>query len=79
MLKIRIIPTLLYKNFGLVKGVGFDSWRRVGSALQAIMVYSLRGVDELLFLDISATSERRPPDFEIVDDLADECFMPLTV
>ncbi|MFZ5775063.1 MAG: imidazole glycerol phosphate synthase subunit HisF [Thermodesulfobacteriota bacterium] len=79
MLKIRIIPTLLYKNFGLVKGIGFDSWRRTGSALQAIMVYSLRGVDELIFLDISATKEGRPPDFEVVDDLADECFMPLTV
>lgn len=79
MLKIRIIPILLYKNFGLVKGVGFDSWRRTGSALQAVMVYSLRGVDELIFLDITATREGRPPDFEVVDDLADECFMPLTV
>jgi cyclase len=79
MLKIRIIPTLLYKNFGLVKGIGFDSWRRTGSALQAVMVYSLRGVDELIFLDISATKEGRQPDFEVVDDLADECFMPLTV
>ena len=79
MLKIRIIPTLLYKNFGLVKGVGFDSWRRTGSALQAIMVYSVRGVDELIFLDISATSEEREPDYALVDELADECFMPLTV
>ncbi|MEW6428696.1 MAG: imidazole glycerol phosphate synthase cyclase subunit [Thermodesulfobacteriota bacterium] len=79
MLKIRIIPTLLYKNFGLVKGVGFDSWRRTGSALQAILVYCLRGVDELVFLDITATGEQRRPDFGLVDDLADECFMPLTV
>lgn len=79
MLKVRIIPTLLYKNLGLVKGVGFDSWRRLGSALQAIKVYSLREVDELLFLDISATRENRPPDFATIDDLADECFMPLTV
>ena len=79
MLKIRIIPTLLYKNFGLVKGVGFDSWRRIGSALQAIMVYSLRGVDELIFLDITATNEGREPDYALIDELADECFMPLTV
>jgi len=79
MLKIRIIPTLLYKNFGLVKGVGFDSWRRVGSALQSIMVYSLREVDELIFLDIAATGEGREPDYALVDDLADDCFMPLTV
>lgn len=79
MLKTRIIPTLLYKNFGLVKGIGFDSWRRVGSALQTINVYSIREVDELVFLDITATEEERMPDLEVVDDLADECFMPLTV
>jgi len=79
MIKTRIIPTLLYKNYGLVKGVRFDSWRRVGSLLQSVKVYSMRGVDELIFLDISATLERRRPDFELIDDFADECFMPLTV
>jgi len=78
MLKTRVIPTLLHKNFGMVKGAGFDSRRRVGGALQFIKVFSLRGVDELVFLDIAATLEKRPPDFEIVDDLADECFMPFT-
>lgn len=79
MLKVRIIPTLLYKEVGLVKGVGFDSWRRVGSAMQAIKVYNMREVDELVFLDITATQERRCPDFELIDELADECFMPMTV
>ncbi|MCP3924042.1 MAG: imidazole glycerol phosphate synthase subunit HisF [Desulfobacterales bacterium] len=79
MLKLRIIPTLLYKNMTLVKGVGFDSWRRVGSVIQAIKVYNMRMVDELIFVDITATRENRKPDFELVDDFADECFMPLTV
>ena len=79
MLKVRIIPTLLYKNFGLVKGTAFDSWRRVGGVLQAVKVYNLREVDELIFLDISATLEERSPDFSLIDDIADECFMPLTV
>jgi len=79
MLKTRIIPTLLYKNFTLVKGVRFDSWRRVGSLMQAVKVYEMRGVDELIFLDITATQEGRLPDFTLVDDFADECFMPLTV
>jgi cyclase len=77
--KIRVLPTLLFKNVGLVKGVGFNSWRRVGGALQAIKVYNLREVDELVFLDITATNEARSPDFEAIDELADECFMPLTV
>lgn len=79
MPKIRIMPALLFKNVGLVKGVGFDSWRRVGSAMQAVKVYNMREVDELVYLDISATHDNRPPDFETVDELADECFMPLTV
>ena len=79
MLKTRIIPTLLYKDFGLVKGVGFDSRRAVGSAMQAVKVYEMRGVDELVFLDVTATLQGRPPDLELIDELADECFMPLTV
>jgi imidazole glycerol-phosphate synthase subunit HisF len=79
MPKIRVMPTLLFKDVGLVKGVGFDSWRRVGSAMQAVKVYNMREVDELVYLDITATTDGRPPDFETVDDLADECFMPLTV
>lgn len=79
MPKIRVMPTLLFKDVGLVKGVGFDSWRRVGSAMQAVKVYNMREVDELVYLDITATADGRAPDFETVDELADECFMPLTV
>jgi cyclase len=79
MLKVRVIPTLLFKDVGLVKGVSFDSWRRVGSAMQAVKVYNMREVDELVFLDITATPDGRRPDFGSVDDLADECFMPMTV
>lgn len=79
MLKTRLIPTLLYKNLGLVKGKEFNSWRRVGAAMQAIKIYNMRNVDELIFLDITATEEGRQPDFELIDELADECFMPLTV
>ena len=79
MLKTRIIPTLLYRDFGLVKGVRFDSRRAVGAAMQAVKVYNLRGVDELVFFDVTATIDARPPDLELIDDLADDCFMPLTV
>lgn len=79
MLKVRVMPTLLYRDFTLVKGVGFDSWRRVGSAMQAVKVYNMREVDELVFLDITATLQGREPDYALIDDIADECFMPLTV
>ncbi len=47
MLKKRIIPTLLYKEMGLVKGSKFNSWRRVGPVLPSIKVYNTREVDEL--------------------------------
>lgn len=77
--KVRIMPTLLYKDVGLVKGIGFDSWRRVGSVIQAIKVYNMRQVDEVVIFDITATRKRREPDFQLIDDLADDCFMPLTV
>ncbi|HEX2653036.1 MAG TPA: imidazole glycerol phosphate synthase cyclase subunit [Xanthobacteraceae bacterium] len=79
MLKTRIIPTLLFKNVGLVKGKEFDSGRRVGAALQSIRVYNLREVDELVFLDIAATPSGARPDFREIDELADNCFMPMTV
>ncbi len=79
MLKVRIIPTLLWKNHGLVKGVGFDSSRRVGTVLPAIKVYNTRQVDELILLDIAASDEEREPDYESVAEFSAECFVPLTV
>lgn len=79
MLKVRLIPTLLWKDVGLVKGTGFDSWRRVGTVLPAIKVYNTRDVDELILLDIAATPERRDLDYDSVEEFASECFVPLTV
>lgn len=79
MLKTRIIPTLLWKDFGLVKGIGFDSWRRVGTVLPAIKVYNTREVDELILVDITATNEDREPDYESVEEFCAECFVPITV
>lgn len=79
MLKVRVIPTLLWKQFGLVKGVGFDSWRRVGPVLPAIKVYNQREVDELVLLDIVAHQLEGVPDFESINEFGQECFVPLTV
>ena len=79
MLKTRVIPTLLYRDFTLVKGVRFDSRRVVGSPVQAVQVYNLRNVDELMFLDVRATLDDRRPDFDLIDEIADHCFMPLCV
>ena len=79
MLKYRVIPTMLWKNVGLVKGVKFDSWRRVGPVLPAIKVYNLRQVDEIILVDITATSEKREPDYEAIAEFTAECFIPITI
>lgn len=78
MLKTRIIPTLLWKDTTLVKGVGFDSWRRVGTIIPSIKVYNTRQVDELIVLDITATAQGREPDYLSIKEFAGECFVPLT-
>lgn len=79
MLKVRVIPTLLWKGLGLVKGVGFDSWRRVGPVLPAVKVYNSRDVDELILVDITASQENELPDHDSVADFSAECAVPLTV
>jgi cyclase len=79
MLKVRVIPTLLWKHFGLVKGVGFDGWRRVGPVMPAVKVYNQREVDELVLVDIVAHLSTDDPDFESIDEFGQDCFVPLTV
>lgn len=79
MLKVRVIPTLLWKQFGLVKGIGFDSWRRVGPVLPAIKVYNQRDVDELVLVDIVAHHQTDELDFESIAEFSQDCFVPFTV
>lgn len=76
-LAVRIIPTLLTRGRQLVKGKQFNAWRSVGVTEQAVRIHQMRGVDELILLDIGATG--RGPDFELVSRLTERCFMPLTV
>lgn len=79
MLAKRIIPTILVRGRTLVKGQKFDSWRSVGVALQAARIHATRQVDELCILDIAATAEQRGPDLGLIEQLADQCFSPLSV
>ena len=79
MLKTRIIPVVCYRGNEAFKGKGFKSWRSTGSVMSAVKVHARRGVDELVLLDIGATPNGREPDFDLVRNLAGECFCPLTV
>jgi cyclase len=79
MLKKRVIPTLLYKNSRLVKGVRFADFRETGLPQSAIRVYSSQDADELLLIDIDA-NESSVAEFErLVELAAEECAMPLTI
>lgn len=79
MLKLRVIPVLLYKYGQLVKSVRFENWRNLGNPIQAIKVFNARNVDELIFLDITKTLDEQGPDYSLVAGVAKECFMPLAV
>jgi cyclase len=77
MLRPRIIPCLLVKEKGLVKTVRFKNPKYVGDPLNAMRIFNEKEVDELMVLDIDATSESNDPDYKMIKHLAAECRMPL--
>tara|TARA_R110000823_G_scaffold282750_1_gene400951 strand:- start:52 stop:813 length:762 start_codon:yes stop_codon:yes gene_type:complete len=79
MLKHRIIPCVLLKDWQLVKSVKFGSFRTIGHPVTTARVYNARNVDELIILDIDASLKNEPINKEIISDIANECFMPLTI
>lgn len=79
MIRPRIIPVLLLRDEGLVKGVRFKDYKYVGDPINAVKIFSDKEVDELFIFDISATNERRPIPVNLVRDIADEAYMPFCV
>src|SRR5271156_2038265 len=77
MLKIRIIPCLDVKDGRVVKGVNFVDLRDAGDPVEQARLYDRAGADELCFLDITASHERRETLFDVVQAPAEHCFMPL--
>lgn len=77
MLRPRVIPALLLRHESLVKTVRFRRFRYVGDPCNTVRIFNELEVDELIFLDITATREGRGPDLALLRDIADECFMPL--
>ena len=79
MLKIRVIPCLDVKDGRVVKGVNFVSLRDAGDPVEQARAYDAAGADELMFLDITASHERRGAILDVIARTADVCFMPLSV
>ncbi len=72
----RIIPCLLLRNNGLVKTVRFRDSVYIGDPINAVKIFNEKEVDELIFLDIDATKDKKEPPLELIRKLASECFMP---
>ena len=79
MLKHRVIPCVLLKDWQLTKSVKFDTFRTIGHPKVTSKVYNRRNVDELIVLDIDASSCKSGINFKTLSDIAHECFMPLTL
>lgn len=78
MLKTRVIPCLQLIDESLVKTVKFGKHGYIGDPINTVRIFNELEVDELCFLDIRATVEKRQPNFKILHEIADECFMPLS-
>ena len=79
MLTTRIIPCLDVKDGRVVKGVNFVNLRDAGDPVEQAILYDAAGADELCFLDITASHEKRGILLDVVQRTAEACFMPLTV
>ena len=78
-MKIRIIPCLDVDRGRVVKGINFVDLIDAGDPVEQAKIYSKSGADEITFLDITATHEKRNPMVDIIEKTAYECFVPLTV
>ena len=79
MLTKRIIPCLDVNAGRVVKGVRFVHLRDAGDPVEVAKAYNRQGADELVFLDITASHEKRPILLQVVQKTAEQIFMPLTV
>ncbi|MDF3076053.1 MAG: uncharacterized protein K0S54_3720, partial [Alphaproteobacteria bacterium] len=77
MHRIRVIPSLLMENGGLVKTIQFGKRTYLGDPINIIRIFNDKEVDEVALLDIGATPEKRQPDFAAIEKIASQCFMPL--
>ncbi|MGI8602768.1 MAG: AglZ/HisF2 family acetamidino modification protein [Verrucomicrobiales bacterium] len=73
---VRAIPCLLLRRQGLVKTVKFSQPRYVGDPINTVRIFNEKEVDELVFLDITATPDGHEPQFDLVEGISKECYMP---
>ncbi len=79
MLRTRVIPVVLIDGYSVVKTIQFNERRNQGNPITVARIYNTRNVDELIVLDIDASVQDRSIDLFTIEEIASECFMPLTV
>ncbi|MBX2990053.1 MAG: AglZ/HisF2 family acetamidino modification protein [Bacteroidetes bacterium] len=77
MVRTRVIPCLQLVGESLVKTIKFGEYGYIGDPVNTVRIFNELEVDELCFLDIRATKERREPNLDVLRQICDECFMPL--
>ncbi len=78
MKRVRIIPVLLVQDGGLVKSINFKNHKYVGDPINAVKIFNDKEVDEIAIIDISATKQKKGPNFALIEDVANEAFMPMS-
>jgi cyclase len=78
MLRVRVIPCLQLRQDSLVKTVRFRRPAYIGDPVNTVRIFNELEVDELAFVDIRASAQGRGPNFAVLREIADECFMPLS-
>lgn len=76
MIFTRIIPTLLIDGPALVKTLQFKNWKYLGDVINAIRIFNEKKVDEIILLDITATPNSHEPRLKVIQEVAQEAFMP---
>jgi cyclase len=76
--RARIIPVLLLRGNGLYKTRKFKKPIYIGDPINAVKIFSEKEVDEIILLDIDATVKKKSPNYQLIEDIASECFVPLT-
>lgn len=77
MNKTRVIPVLLLRGEGLVKTINFQAPKYIGDPINAVRIFNEKEADEIVFLDIDASTTNKGPQFDLLAEIAEEAFMPM--
>ena len=77
MLRTRVIPVLLLKNDGIYKGKKFKNHKYVGDPINTVKIFNEKQVDELIILDIEVSKNNSQVNFQLIEEIASEAFMPI--